>query len=44
VLRSEQFRLLVRPNTKKIEGPSWHSRNLGPLHETIKLEELKYSQ
>ena len=34
-IRSDQFHLFV--NTKKIDGPSWHSRNLGPLHMTIKL-------
>ena len=35
---SIQFSFLV--NTKKIEGASWDSRNLGPLHKTIKLGEL----
>jgi len=33
----DQFRLLV--NTKTIGGPSWQSRNLGPFHKAIKLDE-----
>ena len=37
----DKFSLLV--NTKKIEGPSWHSRYLRTLHKTIKLDELKYN-